>query len=483
MEAEQVLTEGVAAVLERHLTAITPPDLVLWTLRGLTALDATLTAELRDGRASVMTGERVIGSEPMPPRPPRSAPGAPAHRSAAPGLARMLSKLFAAAWDASPAIRNAGFERLLQAGFEELFNQLDPYSRYVTAEEAQAARERRIGQSGLGLRLAVGPRRSVVLAVVTPEGPAAAARLRPGDRLLEIDGATVSADDLPDAAARLEGPSGRAVTLLLSRGGRRIRVSLLRAPVPPETVTVERRDGILWLRLSGFYQGTASQLVRAITDAAAGGPPRGYVLDLRGNRGGLLPQAAAVADVFLQSGEILRTDGRHPDAARTLLASGQDLAHGRPVVVLIDGRTASSAEVVAAALSDRGRAALVGSATTGKGLVQLLVPMPNRGELLISWSRLLAPDGWPIQTLGVLPHLCTSLGSEAVATSLAALAVGETPMAVPLARLRAARAPVSEADALRLRAPCPAAEGREVDLAVARALIESPGAYRMALRP
>ncbi|HEY4251724.1 MAG TPA: S41 family peptidase [Roseomonas sp.] len=456
---------------------------MLWTLRGLTALDPGLTAELHDGRARVMAGDRVVGAQPMPPRPPRTPPDAPANRAAAPALARLLTALFADAWGASATIRGAGMERLLQSGFDELFNQLDPYSRYVTAAEADAARERRIGQSGLGLRLAVGPRRSVVLATVTPEGPAAMARLRPGDRLVEIDGAPVSADDLPDAAARLEGPSGRAVTLLLSRGGRRFRVSLLRAPVPPETVTAERRDGILWLRLSGFYQGTASQLVQAITDAATGGPPRGYVLDLRGNRGGLLPQAAAVADVFLQSGEILRTEGRHPEAARILLASGSDLAHGRPIIVLVDGRTASSAEVVAAALSDRGRAVLVGSATTGKGLVQILMPMPNRGELLISWARLLAPDGWPIQTLGVLPNICTSLGSEAVATSLASLAEDESPMAVPLARLRAARAPISDADAQRLRGPCPPAEGREADLTVARALIESPDAYRAALRP
>jgi carboxyl-terminal processing protease len=478
-----VLSEGFAAILERHLTAVTPAELTLWTLRGLTALDSALTSELRDGQARVLAGERAIDSQPLPPRPPRARPDAPAPRSAAPGLARLVTRLFASAWEASPAIRNAGLERLLQSGFDELFNQLDPFSRYVTAEEAAAARERRIGQSGLGLRLAAGPRRSVVLTTVTPEGPAAAARLRPGDRLIEIDGAPISVDNLPDAAARLEGPSGRAVTLLLTRGGRRIRVSLLRAPVPPETVTVERRDGILWLRLSGFYQGTASQLVRAITDAATGGAPRGYVLDLRGNRGGLLPQAAAVADVFLPSGEILSTEGRHPDAARSLLASGQDLAHGRPVVVLIDGRTASSAEVVAAALSDRGRAALVGSATTGKGLVQIVMPMPNRGELLISWARLLAPDGWPIQGLGVLPNLCTSLGAEAVATSLAALAIDESPMTVPLARLRAARAPVSEADIQRLRAPCPPAEGREIDLTAARALIESPEAYRAALRP
>nr|WP_281414651.1 S41 family peptidase [Plastoroseomonas arctica] len=364
-----------------------------------------------------------------------------------------------------------------------MFNHLDPYSRYVTAEEAVAARERRIGQRGLGLRLAIGPRRSVVLATVAPGGPAALSRLRPGDRLLDIDGVPVSADDLPDAAARLEGPTGGAVTLTLARGGQRLRVSLLRAPVPPETVTAERIDGILYLRLSAFSQGSASQLVGQITDAGIAGAPRGYVLDLRGNRGGLLPQAAAVADVFLQSGEIMRTEGRHPESGRSWIASGGDLTHGRPLVVLVDGRTASSAEAVAATLGDRGRAVLVGSGTTGKGLVQIVIPLPNAAELLVSWSRLVAPQGWPIQSLGVMPNLCTSLGEEATAAALLMLSEGETPMAVPVARVRAARAPVDPDDAQRLRGPCPPAEGREADLSVARALIERPELYRTALQP
>ena len=471
-QAEAVLTEAFTGIIERHLTPVAPRDLLLWSLRGLTALDAGVTAELAGGRISLNSGGSQVASLPMP----RATPGAPV-------LARGMASMLAAGWANSAAIRQAGFERVLQSSFEELFNHLDPYSRYVTAEEATAARERRIGQRGLGLRLAVGPRRSVVLATVAPGGPAALARLRPGDRLLLIDGVAISADDLPDAAARLEGPTGGAVTLSLARGGQRLRVSLLRAPVPPETVTAERVDGILYLRLSAFSQGSASQLVGALTDANLAGAPRGYVLDLRGNRGGLLPQAAAVADVFLPTGDILRTEGRHPESGRGWIASGGDLAQGRPLVVLIDGRTASSAEAVAATLGDRGRAVLVGSATTGKGLVQIVIPLTNGAELLVSWSRLVAPQGWPIQALGVLPNLCTSLGEEATAAALLMLAEGETPMAVPLGRLRAARTPVTAADVQRLRAPCPSSEGRDSDVSVARALIERPELYRTALQP
>ena len=157
--------------------------------------------------------------------------------------------------------------------------------------------------------------------------------------------------------------------------------------------------------------------------------PRGVVLDLRGNRGGLLGQAVAVASAFLAEGVVAQTGGRHPDAARTYVSAGPDLARGVPLVVLVDGRTASAAEIVAAALSDRGRGVVVGSATTGKGLIQAVVPLPNGGELLVTWSRVLAPRGWPIQGLGVLPAVCTSLGAEATAAALARLRQGEPPMA------------------------------------------------------
>lgn len=467
-----MLAEAFAAVIDRHLTAVPSNELLLWSLRGLTALDPSLTADMAEGRIALNAGGVLLASL-------ASSRGAPA----APVLARGMAALLGAAWGTSAAIREAGLERVLQASFDELFNQLDPYSRYVPAVEAAVARERRIGQRGLGLSLTVGTRRAVVLATVAPGGPAALARLRPGDRLMEIDGVSVTVDDLPDAAARLDGPTGGAVTLSLLRGGQRLRVSLLRAPVPPEAVTAERMDGIVYLRLSAFSQGSASQLVRALTDASVAGAPRGYVLDLRGNRGGLLPQAAAVADVFLHSGEVLRTEGRHPESGRGWIASGGDLAQGRPLVVLIDARTASSAEAVAATLGDRGRAVLVGSGTTGKGLVQIVIPLPNGAELLVSWSRLIAPQGWPIQALGVLPNLCTSLGEEATAAALLMLAQGETPMAVPLGRLRAARGPVDAADVQRLRAPCPAAEGRDGDVSIGRTLIERPELYRRALQP
>jgi carboxyl-terminal processing protease len=251
--------------------------------------------------------------------------------------------------------------------------------------------------------------------------------------------------------------------------------------MPPLTVTAERRDEILWVRLSGFSALTERQLTAVLVDGFAERPPRGVVLDLRANRGGLLTQAVAVADAFLTEGEVARTQGRHPDAARRYEASGRDLAQGRPVVVLVDGRTASAAEIVAMALSERRRAAVVGSATQGKGLIQLIAPLPNEAEIMLTWSQVLAPSGWPLHGLGVLPVVCTSLGPEVMAAGLTGLGAGLAPMAASLDRKRAARTPVSAAEATALRGACPPAEGRTADLAAARALIENPAAYAAAL--
>jgi carboxyl-terminal processing protease len=463
-------------VIERHLHRATPTDLALWSLRGLTALDPGLQASLRDGQLRVTQEDRPLAAIAV-----AAVAGASAE-SAGNAIGAGVAGLYEAAWLASPALRRAGAERVIASGFDEVFNHLDPYSRYVTPTEARAAQERRVGQSGLGLRIAVRGNALRVVSVM-PDGPAAERGIRPGDRLIAVDGRRVGATEPGLAAALLEGPEGSAVTLTLQRGDRRREVSLVREWFVPETVTAQRRDDILWIGITGFSALTDRRLAAELVDGFEPAPPRGVVLDLRGNRGGLLTEAVAVADAFLTGGEVARTEGRHPGAMRRYDAGGRDLAQGRPVVVLVDGRTASAAEIVAMALAERRRAVVVGSATTGKGLIQLVAPLPNGAELLITWSQVVAPTGWPIQGLGVLPALCTSLGPPALAAALAALRAGQAPMAAALARQRAARPPVPASEIARLRDSCPPAEGRAADLEAARALIDSPAAYNAALLP
>ncbi len=463
-------------MLERHLERAAPADLLLWSLRGLTVLDPRLEPARRGAELRLSVEDRPLAAVPLAPFAPRE-PGV-----AAPALATALGGFYEAGWRHSPALRRAGLQRIIASGFEEVFNHLDPYSRYLTPAEARATRERRVGQSGLGLRIAVQGQGLAVVAI-TPGGPAADAGIRVGERLLAVDGRSLGPRDPGLAAALLEGPEGSSVRLTLARGGRTREVTLVREVVVPETVTTERRDDILWVRLSGFTALTERRLTAVLVDGFAERPPRGVVLDMRANRGGLLAQAVAVADAFLADGAVVRTEGRHPDAVRRYDAGGQDLAQGRPVVVLVDGRTASAAEIVALALAERRRAVVVGSATMGKGLIQLVAPLPTEAEIMITWSQVVAPSGWPLQGLGVLPALCTSLGPAELATGLAALRAGDRPMAAALARQRALRAPVPATEAVALRGACPPAEGRTADLAAARALIESPAAYAAALAP
>ncbi len=472
-----MLSESQALVLERHLESESPANLALWSLRGLTVLDQRLSAEIRQDRLRLLSEDRLLTSLPIA---PLGGGGTP--QLVGSTIAGALVEFYDVAWRASSAVRRAGAERLIAAGFEELFNHLDPYSRYVTPTEARGARERRVGQSGLGLRVAA-QRNALTITEVAPGGPAAQAGIRAGDRLVAIDGRSLDPREPGLAATLLEGPEGSSVDLTLTRGRAKRDVTLERQVVVPETVTAERRDDILWLRISGFSAVTERRVADELAHGFATRPPRGVVVDLRGNRGGLLGQAVAVADAFLAEGELVRTEGRHPEANRRYTAGGQDLAQGRPVVVLVDGRTASAAEIVAMGLGERGRAAVVGSATMGKGLIQIVAPLPNEGEILITWSRVVAPSGWPIQGLGVLPTLCTSLGPEPLTEGLARLSHGESPMARAIARQRAARAPVLASEMAALRGACPPAEGRTGDLAAARALIENPAAYATATRP
>ncbi|MBP0446841.1 PDZ domain-containing protein [Roseomonas sp. SSH11] len=381
----------------------------------------------------------------------------------------------------SPALRRAGRQAMLQAGFEEVFNHLDPYSRYLTADEARQARDRRLGANDLGITLVPAPRRVVAVGQVAPGSAADRAGLRAGDVVVAADGIALSADGLDEAHSILEGPPGSSVLLSVRRGRRRVDVLLTRSAAPLLSVSARVRDGILWLHLPLFSAATREQLGRALEENPAADSPLGIVLDLRGNRGGLLQQAIRVADVFLPGGVIAATEGRHPESRRRFDATTGDLALGRRLVVLVDGRTASAAEVVAAAMGDLGRGVVVGSATMGKGLIQVLVPLPNGGELALSWSRIVAPRGWPLQMLGVLPALCTSRGAEDMARNLATIGTPDSPMAIPLARARAARAPLVTSEVAALRGACPPAEGRDADLQAARALLENPEAYEQAL--
>jgi carboxyl-terminal processing protease len=474
-----VFAAALAFATPRTLDPTTPAELTLWGLHGIAALDPSLDTDRVGGRLVLLEQSR------MPPKIlltlPVPAPGDSR------GWGDAAARLEAAAFEHSAVLQESGQQALIQSFFDEMFNHLDPYSRYVPPVPAEAERDRLSVDAGAGLGFV---RRGHGLAVsdLVPGGPGEAAGLRVGDRILAVGGKRLRGDDPDDLRALLSGPEGTEIPLTV-RGldGRVRKIPVTLQAVPPETVFSSRDGKITIIRITAFTSNTAERLSQAIEAGLSSKPApgadqgAGIIVDLRGNRGGLLRQAVTSVALFADHGVIASTEGRDPEATHDWRIEGGDLTHGLPVVLLVDGRTASAAEIMAAALADLGRGVVVGSATLGKGLVQTIARLPDGGEVFVTWSRVLAPLGWPLQSLGVFPQVCTSRGEAETTRELADLSDHHQDLAAPLAASRAARPPLPVAQAIEIRANGPAAEGRDTDMLAARFLIDHPDAYKAAL--
>ncbi len=469
--ASRVFSVALAFAAPRVLDDVTPETLALWGLHGISALDPALSADLIGGRLQLGMNGRPVFS--------RAAPAA----ADAAGWGHAAAEVEDAAYLASGTVRATGTQGVIQGFFDEMFNHLDPYSRYEPPAPAEAERTKLSVDAGAGLGLMLRDH-GVVVEDVVPDGPGQQAGVRVGDRIISIDGHHVRGH-LDQARALLSGDDGAEIVVRV-RGldGQTRDVPMTLAYVPPETVFSERMGDMLVIRITSFVSNTAERLSAAIEAGLAATPaPSAVVVDLRGNRGGLLRQAVTAVALFADHGVIASTAGRDPDASHDWRIDGGDLTHGLPVIVLVDGRTASAAEIMAAALADLGRGVVVGSSTLGKGLVQTITRLPDGGELFVTWSRVLAPKGWPIQSLGVVPQVCTSLAEQKTSQALADLAGGRQDMAGPLAASRAARAPLAVSKALDIRSACPASEGGDADMGAATFLTGHPEAYKAALLP
>ncbi len=469
----EVTGTALAFMSPRILQPERQATLVIWGLRGLATIDPKLATDLSETELRLSLQGKPLASEKLP-----------AEGDAA-GWGRAIAALARAAWDSSEPVRRVGTTGVISNFFDELFNHLDPYSRYATPEEAAQELARRNGRAGVGIEMAR-QGTGFVLRSVAPGSPAAKAGVKPGERLLAIDDLPLDDADLAAINALLAGPEDSIVTLTLKSPGAAARparsLDLRRTVLTPPTVFASRQGKLLLIQVTGFARNTAERMGAEIVHGLAGPrPPEGIVIDLRGNRGGLLRQAVAAAELLQPTGRIAASIGRDPQARHDYEAEGTDLAHGLPVALLVDGRTASAAEVLVAALSDQRRAVVIGSSTFGKGLVQTILPLPDGGALSLTWSRVVSPLGWPLQALGVMPSICTSLGEQSLRASLAELAQGRQPMTRPLTRHTEARAPLPAPEILEIRNYCPASEGRDTDLLAAKFIIDTPKAYATAL--
>ncbi|MCS6798228.1 MAG: S41 family peptidase [Myxococcota bacterium] len=321
-------------------------------------------------------------------------------------LARALVHV-EAAWVGTP-----DQDRLIRGALDGLAASLDPHSDYLDPEEYRMLEADARGQfGGVGLEIESRDGWLVVLGVF--EGaPAARAGLLPGDRLLRIDGVDARDMRLVDAVRRMRGAPGTSVRVVVRRPGQEAAIerTLVREIVRVPSVRSRLlSDRTLYLDVSTFQESTAREvrdaLDRALNQASRAGGLRGILLDLRSNGGGLLDQAVLVADEFLGAGPVVRVHGRGGRAIAEHVSRDAGTRPDWPLVVLVDGYTASAAEILAGALRDHGRAVLVGRRTWGKGSVQNVIPLPDGGALKLTVALYRTPTGRVIQARGIEPDV------------------------------------------------------------------------------
>ena len=394
-----------------------------------------------------------------------------------------LGALQAEATRASPALAAHSQDEIDKAMFDGIAGGLDRFSRYATPQAARDQRAARDGFGGIGAILEddADPFR---ISKIIPGSPADVAGMRIGDRIIAVDGESTASRSQNDVIRQLRGPVLSMVTIGVARpglaGGRSYR--LQRALIVLPTVTVTREPGVAVFHISGFNQNTTQQLVHDLEAAKREMGPqlRGIVLDLRGDPGGLLDQAVSLADVFLAKGPIVATVGRNPASRQYFEAAGDSVAPHVPIVVLVNGGSASASEIVAAALQDAGRAVVVGTASYGKGTVQTVLRLPNDAELTLTWAELVAPAGYSLNGHGVVPTICTSdLGDDNLAIETAMQRASGAAAGSPA--LGVLRTSLDDTGWMELRRSCPPRTGdRAIDLAVAERLLDDPVLYSQA---
>lgn len=306
---------------------------------------------------------------------------------------------------------------LIEGAIDGMLSSLDPHSSYLTVDDYDRMQEQTRGSfAGLGIQVTQeteGAGRGLVK-VISPidDTPAARAGLQPGDLIYEIDGESVFGMNLDDAISLMKGPKGTSVEIKLIREDEPepFTYDIVRDIVTVSPVTHRLEDGdIGYIRLSGFTAQTEKKMREAIFDLEeqTDGKLKGLVLDLRNNPGGLLDQAVGVSNAFLDGGEIVSTKGRRAKDTMREVGEPGELVATVPIVVLVNGGSASASEIVAGAMQDRNRALLLGTKTFGKGSVQTVLPLQSgmNGALRLTTARYYTPSGRSIQAQGIVPDI------------------------------------------------------------------------------
>jgi carboxyl-terminal processing protease len=303
-----------------------------------------------------------------------------------------------------------GDKDLVENAINGMLTGLDPHSSYMNAKQFRDMQVQTKGEfGGLGIEVT---QENGFIKVISPidDTPAAKAGIKAGDIITALDGKTVQGLALQDAVDQMRGVPNSKISLTIKREGidKPLEISMLREIIHIQVVKQRMEPGdIGYVRLTQFTEQADAGIKAAVKSLRqqAGGRLKAVILDLRNNPGGLLDQAVAVSGDFVDQGEIVSTRARHSEDAQRWDAKGNDITGGLPLVVLINGGSASSSEIVAGALQDHHRAVLVGTRSFGKGSVQTVIPLPGNGAMRLTTARYYTPSGRSIQGLGIIPDV------------------------------------------------------------------------------
>lgn len=466
-----VFAVGFENLSDRYIDPVKTGDITLAGLSALSSVDETIEVSRAGDKIRLRVNDVLAAEHPAP------------HDLDAYGWAWLAADIIKDARRKSPLLRAASNEKLYAAVFDSALSGLDRYSRYTGPTEARHNRASRDGFGGLGITIEV-ENGITVITEIHENTPAQRAGLLNNDRITHIDGVPIYELSQRKIVDRLRGPVDRAVRVTVSRGpeGNSIEIVVIRAHIIPPTVTARRRGDLLHVRITSFNQGTAASVKRELkrVENEFGTVIKGVILDLRGNPGGLLDQAVEVADLFLSEGRIISTKGRHAESNQIFDAGSSVSAAGIPVAVLINGKSASAAEILAVALRDQGRAVLLGSSSFGKGTVQTIIRLPNSGELILTWARLHAPSGQTLNKRAIVPAFCTN-GSDSTTRGVLDVlrSAARANAALPASGMRALN--TGPHFTVEAHSACPPnAEQPGSDLEAARLLLKNRNVYHQA---
>jgi carboxyl-terminal processing protease len=302
-------------------------------------------------------------------------------------------------------------EELLEAAIQGMLRNLDPHSTYLNQKNFQSIRQQTRGEfGGLGIEVTLDETGYVRVVAPIDDTPAFRAGIQSGDLITELDGVAVQGLTLGEAVEKMRGEVGSDIVLTILRGEKEpFKATVTRDRIKVQSVRHRIEGGdIGYLRISSFTGQTQSGLDKSIAaiKEEAGDDLKGFILDLRSNPGGLLDQAISVSDTFLEKGEVVSTRGRDPENAQRYHATPGDQIDGLPLIVLINGGSASASEIVAGALQDHGRAIVLGTQSFGKGSVQTIMPLSRPGTAIkLTTQRYYTPSGRSIQQKGISPDI------------------------------------------------------------------------------